>query len=613
MTQLFPHFRFDPTETPQSFTARLAYQHTGGSLLPFLKDIRIKPAELMSGEAKAIEALAEVAGEPVTTISHNAAIRVAKRAYDLRGSQVSAEFMARPATVFCPACLADDDVTYGDPRLRRGRWIWTLSVVRTCPEHGLPLIARAKTNWSDELHIMTDRVPEQGQELKDLASNQSVRAVSPLQSYIVARLSGERGSAWLDSQTIEQAWRTTEMLGMVVLFGPDKSPQTPTPDEWDAAGRTGFECTSKGEAGVLEGLEEMFRAHPRTATNVGPQKVFGRLFKWLAFGKGTKDPGDIKRIMRAFIIGHFALGSGHKVFGEALAERRLHTATSLASEANLDSRTLRNLLVSHGLVPSDEAENPNFAFDAEQGRALAAKALRTVTVIKLPELLNASRPQADQIVDERIISPLVDDYLDGPGRTRKALNKADITSLLELLEDCATPVTAISDGFVPIAKAAEKSRRNNGEILHLMLGGFLNRVVRLTGEKGLKAIYVDPDEVKTVSVNALTGMRPTTAFGKLQIPIPSGWALAHEHPDVLRSVRVQGPNGKHSFLRFMPEDVECFLQMFTTTGRIATGRDIAIGIVIRDLKRARVKPVFLRTEFGIELFRTSDIPELVLT
>jgi hypothetical protein len=83
-----------------------------------------------------------------------------KRGYALRGLQVATEFMARPATVFCPACLAEDDAAFGDPRLRRGRWIWTLSVVRNCPEHRLPLIARAKSNWSDELHMMTDRVPE---------------------------------------------------------------------------------------------------------------------------------------------------------------------------------------------------------------------------------------------------------------------------------------------------------------------------------------------------------------------------------------------------------------------------------------------------------------------
>jgi hypothetical protein len=79
--------------------------------------------------------------------------------------------------------------------------------------------------------------------LHDLASDQAVRAVSPLQSYIVARLSGARGPEWLDAQLIEQAWRATEMLGMVIAFGPNKDLSEATRDEWDAAGHTGFKYT----------------------------------------------------------------------------------------------------------------------------------------------------------------------------------------------------------------------------------------------------------------------------------------------------------------------------------------------------------------------------------
>ena len=58
MTQLFPNFPFDPIETPQSYAARLAWLHTGGTLLPFLQDIGIKPADLMGNDTGAIAALA---------------------------------------------------------------------------------------------------------------------------------------------------------------------------------------------------------------------------------------------------------------------------------------------------------------------------------------------------------------------------------------------------------------------------------------------------------------------------------------------------------------------------------------------------------------------------
>jgi hypothetical protein len=610
MTQLLPYFPFDAIETPQSFAARLAYQHTGSPLLPFLQDIRINPAELMSGEAKAIEALAEVAGEPVTTIAHNVAIRVAKRAYDLRGSQVSAEFMARPATVFCPACLAEDDDHFGDPRLRRGRWIWTLSAVRTCPEHDLPLIARDKISWSDELHVMSDRVPETGQELRDLVNAQLAREVSPLQSYVVARLSGERGPEWLDEQTIEQAWRTSEMLGMVSVFGSDKNLQTATRDEWDAAGRAGFEYTSRGEQGVLECLRKIFEARSRFATNAGPQKVFGRLFQWLAFAKGTKDAGDIKRIMRTFLFCHFALAAGHKVFGVALPERRLHTAASLASEAGLDVRTLRSVLIAKRFVSADD-ERAQVAFDADAGRTVANSITRLVAGKGLPKALGCTRPQAEQIVDEGLLAPIVDEFLEGHGRVRKAFDAAQIAVFLQDLDRVARSVDFIAEDLVPVSKAAERAKISSAEIVHLILGQHLETVVHKLDGIGIASIFVDSDQVKFAAKNLLTGLPSSSAAGRLKMPRQSVLKLVSEYPEVLPSQIVKPQTGTHEFNRFLEEDVEAFRAKFTTAIRVANEHGVELKVILGGFKRAGVKPVFQYNEIGIDLYRASDIPELV--
>jgi len=609
MTQLFPHFPFDPIETVQSFAARLAFLHTGGTLLPFLQDIGIKPAELMSSEVSAIERLAEVSGMAVSSISQNTAVRVGKRAYDLRGAQVSAEFMARPAPVFCPACLGDDDALSGEPKLRRGRWIWTLSVVRTCPTHGLPLIARAKQAWSDELHEMGDRVPEAGQRLQDLVNAQHTREVSPLQSYIVARLSGEGGPEWLDGQTIEQAWRTTEMLGMVAVFGPDKNLQTATRDDWDAAGRAGFEYTSRGEQGILEGLETIFAARSSGVKNAGPQKVFGRLFQWLAFAKGTKDAGDIKRIMRAFIFDNFALATGHKVFGVALPERRLHTAASLSSEAGLDVRTLSSVLVVKGLVP-DTDEKTKAAFDAEAGRDVARSITRLVAGKGLPKALGCTRPQAEQLVDEGLLVPIVDEFVEGHGRVRKAFDAAQIAAFLQKIDSATCRVDLVADDLVPVSKAAERAKISSAEIMHLILGRHLKTVVRELGSTGIASIFVDSDEVKSAAQKLLVGLSFSNAAGRLKIPRLSLMALAREHPNELATQLVAPHAGTYKFGRLLKPDVEAFREKFTTVARVANRYDVELKVIHSRFKRAGVKPEFRRVDVGVNLYRSSKIPEL---
>jgi hypothetical protein len=608
MTQLFPYFPFDPIETPQSYAARLACLHTNAGLRLFLHEIGIEPTKLMSNEANTIATLAKIAGEDEAMVVSNAAVRVATRGYDLRGSLISAEFTARPATVFCPACLAEDDVAFDNPRLRRGRWIWTLAVVRTCPDHGVPLIARTKTSWSDELHEMIDRVPEKGHGLLNLVDDRQLREVSPLQSYVVARLSGERGAEWLDEQTIEQAWRTTEMLGMVAVFGPDKKLKTATRDEWDAAGRVGFGYTSRGEQGVLEGLEGIFEARINFATNAGPQKVFGSLFKWLAYAKGTKDAGDIERITRAFIFDHFGLAAGRKVFGVVLPERRLHTAASLAREAGLDVRTLRSVLIAKRLVPADD-EKAQVAFDADAGRKIAGSITRLVTGKGLPKALACTRPQADQLVDEGLLNPIVDEFLEGHGRVQKAFDADQIASFLEKLHNATRSVPVIADDLVPVSKAAERAKISSGEIVHLILGKHLKTVVSKSANTGIASIFVDSDEVKSVARDILVGLSFSSAAGRLKMPRPSFLKLAGEHPDVLPSQIVKPEAGTHEFARFLEKDVQEFREVFTTAIRVANRHDVRLKVILGWFKRAGVKSVFRYADYGINLYRASDIPE----
>ena len=140
--------------------------------------------------------------------------RVALRAYTFRGEAFASEFLHSSKTVFCPACLLNDDARGGNPAaLRRGRLSWNLRVVRTCPEHSLPLVMRDKEIWRDGLHELAIRVPERGVELQALARQGTPRLVSPLQTYVTGRLEGVRGPEWLDRQGLKQAVRASEMLG----------------------------------------------------------------------------------------------------------------------------------------------------------------------------------------------------------------------------------------------------------------------------------------------------------------------------------------------------------------------------------------------------------------
>lgn len=396
---LNPYVSFDATESPLSFAARLAKTHIGDRLVPFLHDINIDLGDMAANAEKALARLAEVSGVAVEDLRANVAVPLGERTYDLRGELVSAELLANPHTMYCPACLAQDDRI----GLRRGRWEWALSVVCTCPHHEIPLLRQASAKWDDKFHELDLRVPERGEKLAALVSEAPHRQVSPLQDYVMCRLEGKAGPKWLDAQTLDQAARGTELLGVLMAFGPAQLLPQLSVEDSDHAGRVGFDFTSRGEEGIREALEAQFRKFDEATGTPGARKIFGCFYKALADSKSLKEPGDIARILRDVIIENIALPAGREVLREKLAERRLHTVASLAKEQGLNSVTLRSVLVAADVIP--ESARSHFPIPVDLGREVAGRVNRMVHVNSLPEFMNCARPLVDQLFSDRLLTP----------------------------------------------------------------------------------------------------------------------------------------------------------------------------------------------------------------
>jgi hypothetical protein len=478
---------------------------------------------LARGEPEAVRRLADLSGVAPKSLRANAAQSIDRRHFDLRGEHVSAEFLSSPYTTFCPACLLADDVESGG-RLpfRLHRWIWQLRVVRTCPDHGLPLMRRKAGFSGDRYHELAIMVPETGDQLGDLIAPLMSRTVSPLQNYTIRRLEGKAGTPWLDGEGIEQAVRASEMLGVLILFGAKPNLDKLTEDEWDQAGRVGYTYTSEGEEGIRRALSEVQAGVSFKGSRPGPQHVFGRLYQWLALSRAKKDPGDIKRTLREHIFETMEVPTGAVVLGEALGKRRLHTCATLARETGLDPRTLWGMLAAKRLIPENASLGSHHVFDAERGEQLARSIRRLIPVTGLPKRLGCTRPMADQLIAERILIPIVTEASHAPGRMKKAIDSEDIAALLGHLQAKSDLVEILPVGMVDLATAAMKSAAPAVEIVHLILGGFLTKVARLDGLEGFAAIHVDPDEAKSVVSKVMVDLSAAEAFKQIRIPVSSG-------------------------------------------------------------------------------------------
>jgi hypothetical protein len=150
----------------------------------------------------------------------------------------------------------------------------------------------------------------------------------------------------------------------------------------------------------------------------------------------TFDRWQIECWISPFTQDHFALLANGSYsppadLADKSSESRLQAAPfpALHDQQNLGQIVKR-------LVPAAD-ERDQVAFDANEGRKVANSVTRLVAGKGLPKALNCARAQADQLVDKGLLTPIVDDFIEGHGRVRKAFDTGQIASFLRDLRNAA--------------------------------------------------------------------------------------------------------------------------------------------------------------------------------
>jgi hypothetical protein len=144
----------------------------------------------------------------------------------------------------------------------------------------------------------------------------------------------------------------------------------------------------------------------------------------------------------------------------------------------------------------------------------------------------------------------------------------------------------------------------------LILGGFLENVVRLVDVEGYAGLLVDPAEVRATMAQHMVGLSASDAFGKLRIPKETAWALTRRCDGPrLTPIIIPGPNGRHCIHRSEEQEVARFFAQVTTVTRLAGAVNIKRSEISKRLKAARVRPVLTRREMGVDLYLVSNVPD----
>lgn len=604
-----PRFPMARDESHVSWIVRSAAFHTGGDAVPFLGDLGVSVADVRSGAPEAIGRLCSVLGEDPEQVSRNT-IRVEGNTRRLRNEVFSSKFL-RQSVAYCPACLLDDEAAGEAHVTRRGRLIWLLKPVRTCPVHDLPLITvEGSSTWRAALTGLCRSAPEHADDLRAQVRSLAPRSCSPLQVYLEERLDARSASPWLDGQTVEQACRATEMLGLVLQIGVRPRFRTLTEDDWDLAGRVGFAHASRGKAGIAEALDLLVDRSLESTRARRPSQVYGVLFDWLQQTVKYK-PGPIRELVRQHALERLEVEPCGNFLGAPVTERRRYSVASLARDAGLHPSTLRNALVTLGAVPAgSEQDNGRLTINARTATDLAGALQRVVPIARLPELLNTSRAQAQQLVHEGLLPMLQPDPEQRQGRQGCAVDRWEVDRFLGRLERDAVPVADFPAGMTGIPPAAERARCPTTEIVRLILAGRLKRIARLERAKGYAAILVDVMEVRSCLPKDETGMLLTTALQRLMIDAEAGRVIADGtvDPPLLRTVETPDPTAPSSDLRVTNEDLAAFARRYVSEKRLGALHRMGPREVRRRLDRAKIAPILSGARNRFRIFRRMDIP-----
>lgn len=200
---------------------------------------------VIDGEQEGLARVAELVDAPVDQLERASIVRCDGQ-LSLRGQKLAKPMMRRARTLVCPCCLAEDVQETPYPWMASGRFQWLIDAIHSCRVHGVALVEVSVTHSPSLLNDFARLVSPSLDEIRAMADDADALASSPLEDYLLDRLDGGDGPAWLDALPGTPPRKTRQMLGAVAVFGTDASIKTMRDDQWHEAGAAGYEIASAG-------------------------------------------------------------------------------------------------------------------------------------------------------------------------------------------------------------------------------------------------------------------------------------------------------------------------------------------------------------------------------
>lgn len=475
-----------------SYLSRVAAQY-GVPTRDFAADMGLSFSRVIDGDPKHLTALAELTDTEPERLVAWSPIYFGNRSHGFRGHVMHAKAIKESVVRGCPDCLRED-LERGTSAPERSPFIrgeWLFRPITLCAKHERPLSPLWRVSAKQDRYDIVPRMAEIASAIASGALDQKTREPNEFDLWIANRIAGRSSDIWLDQFSLYPAAHFCELFGRALWTVEIPKSQKFAPEEAHLAFWLGFEFAKDGESGVRLGLSSLqeFEGAPTD----GPKKKFGDLYDRLTFDLTNEDYAPFRNLLRDHILKTWPLGPGDDLMGEPVLTRHLHSVLTASREYGIDSRRLRKLLVSAGVVrPVEQGRSDAWElFTPEDAEPVLSRLETLVSATDLQDALLISRMNFESLRKDGYFAPKLE------GADHKPLwDLREARNFLDGLLQGAEPVYVPMHNWAYLANAAVRLRVSPGTIIRLIEEGRLHRVGKHVSRDGFPAILVTIDEVE---------------------------------------------------------------------------------------------------------------------
>ena len=605
---LEPSVKHMPGEALESFVSRLASINGLATANELCVDLGVSFPMILSGNVDAVTYLADLSGNAVAPLLHEA-LRPEGKRFVLRGQTLTKTGLVRSRIRICPECLNEDrqraSSAIPEQVAGYGRTTWKAESLRTCVQHDVVMVDLPAGSLASAREFVSVVAPHLSQDRAGMPPVRR-RAASAFERYLHGRLEGQDGDCWLDTLPFFAAARSCEILGAVAVFGRTPNLNTLTTDDWMRAGQEGFHIASNGLIAIEGFMEHLWASYSGDrATPSGPQAWFGRLHQWLGSKLSEPEYQPIRDAIIRFVADRTPFNPNELVCGCPVPYRRVHSLRTAAVETKLSGKRLRRALDHAGHLPAghEALTDHEVTFDASATRELLRLLASSMSVAEIAKAWDISWMQTRELIHAghlRPIAPLVS------GTTSVLFDGEEVDAFIKGLQDGAVEVEGIPEGYCNLGAVCHQAQCRLADVTGLIAARKLSWVGRRRGVLGLRSIIVNVDEVRGLLRGPdLRGRMRRHAQHALRISNRTMNALIER--GIIAATVQRHPSVAKDVVVIAPEELDRFAARYMRPTEVAARLGVTIRSLPEVLQEHGIEPVLATADFHAPFYARASL------